>query len=189
MACDSFDAGRLNYLFRKHVGSGPVSARKLRAVIGRELTAIREGKIKASDGLRRELRGEYITAQKLLTKCVGTALEGYQTTPRDLYVRSGASILTDGGRARTKIKLKWRDLRSRVSITRTGGVGDKAFEACVRIGGGLPGRIPTGGKTHSSFAEACMFGKNPRVALAKTLEKAARKMRQRHGGYAGFGRK
>jgi len=80
----------------------------------------------------------------------------------------------------------WRTLRSHVSVVRAFSTGKKAFEACVRIGGGLPGKIPTGGKTTSGFAEACMFGRNPREALSSALARASRMMKKRAGAFARY---
>lgn len=114
-------------------------------------------------------------------------------TPRDLFVRlpepgspGRTYIPAEGGRAKLKRNTSWKTITSHVSVTRTGGVGPKSFEACVRIGGLRPGRVPTGGKTTSGFAVACMFGKNPREALSSALSRAARQFKKRSGAFARY---
>jgi hypothetical protein len=77
-------------------------------------------------------------------------------------------------------------LRSHVSVIRTGGVGKKAFQACVEIGGLRPGRVPSAGKTTSGFARACMFGQNPRAALVAALSHSARQFSKRAGAFARY---
>lgn len=113
-----------------------------------------------------------------------------KVTTRDLFVRlpepggSGTYIPADGGRARTKRKIGWKDLRSRVAVTRTGGTGTKAFQACVEVGNykGSSRSI----KRASGYTTSCMFGQNPRVALSAALARASRQMKKRSGAFAGL---
>lgn len=80
---------------------------------------------------------------------------------------------------------RWRKLKSEIAVVRTGAAGDKAFEACVRLSQrGWAGADAK--KRASGFVEACMFGKNPRAALSKTLAKAARNLRKRSGAFARY---
>jgi hypothetical protein len=107
-------------------------------------------------------------------------------TPRDLYVRSpGGGIIAPHGRPYMRRETTWKWLRSEVGVIRTGGTGKKAFQACVSVGGLRPGRVPSSGKTTSGFSRACMFGKNPREALAATFARVTRQMKKRSGAFAG----
>lgn len=108
---------------------------------------------------------------------------GEKVTPRDRR----ASMLT-GQR-----KAKWRKLHSDVAVARTGGSGNKAFEACVvigggRIGGGLTAKynIHRAGPHASGYTTSCMFGRNPREALKHALQRAVRQFGKRRGAFARY---
>lgn len=75
-------------------------------------------------------------------------------------------------------------LYSDVAVFRTGAVGKRAFEACIDIGRyrGSSHSI----KRASGYTTSCMFGQNPRVALASALARASRQMRKRTGAFAGY---
>lgn len=82
MTCSIEDAAKLNRLFRKYVGSGSVSASRLRDVIKREAGAAEKGVIKVSSGLLRELRADRAVAGRLAKVCRGTDLAGYSKSNR-----------------------------------------------------------------------------------------------------------
>lgn len=110
--------------------------------------------------------------------------------PRDIFdwrrdAGGNRYIPSERGRAKLKRQTKWVALRSDVKIIRTGGAGDKAFEACISIGGLRPGRVPTGGKTTSGFSHACKHGRNPRRALVAALQRFARMTAKREGAFYG----
>jgi hypothetical protein len=98
-----------------------------------------------------------------------------KTTARDLHRYRGVR------------KLGRKALRSRVEVYRTGGTSKKSFEACVEIGGLLPGWSSEMKKTGSSYSRSCMFGSNPRNALASALARASRQMKKRRGAFHGIG--
>lgn len=77
-----------------------------------------------------------------------------------------------------------KKVSSEVSIMRTGGDGAKSFEACVRIGTmKYDGRQI---KRASHYTTSCMFGQNPRTALAAALARASRQMKKRSGAFARY---
>jgi hypothetical protein len=108
-------------------------------------------------------------------------------TTRDLYdyktSASGARYIpAQGGRAQTIRRTYSSRLSSNVWVGRTGGTGAKSFEACVEIGSF---RRP-GVKRASGYTTSCMFGSNPRAALAAALSRAARQMKKRSGAFARY---
>lgn len=113
-------------------------------------------------------------------------------TARDLFVRlpepggrpGQTYIPADGGRARTRRKLGTGKLSSEVLVMRTGGTGTKAFEACVTIGRSRYSSRQI--KRASGYTTSCMFGQNPRTALAAALARASRQMKKRSGAFARY---
>ena len=95
-------------------------------------------------------------------------------------------IPAEGGRAKLIRKTHDVHLKSDVWIARTGGSGKKAFQACVQIGGLSPGWSSRSLKRASSFSHSCMFGQNPRAALAAALSRAVRQMKKRQGAFARY---
>ncbi len=113
---------------------------------------------------------------------------------RDLFVRrSDGSIPAEGGRAKLRRRTGWKTLASSVKVIRTGASGAKAFEACVVVGGGPPFTMELqqrmwrrASKTRSGYTTSCMFGQNPRAALASALARASRQMKKRGGAFARY---
>jgi hypothetical protein len=117
-------------------------------------------------------------------------------TPRETMIRrEGGGFIAPQGRTRRWITRHgmtttadtglWRKLKSEIAVTRTGGAGDKAFEACVTVGGGK-WRGWDAKKRASGFRTSCEFGRNPRAALARTFAKVARNMKSRAGSFARY---
>lgn len=110
-------------------------------------------------------------------------------TPRNTMVRTSSGgvmpkrWVTRHGTVTKLADPKWRKLASEIALVRTGGDGDKAFEACVRLSNrGWAGA--NAAKRASGFVVSCMFGKNPRAALSSALARASRQLQKRSGAFA-----
>jgi len=82
VACSTDDVIKLNRLFRKYVGSGAPSAKKLAEVVRRETAAAEAGRIKVTAGLLRELRADRAVAGRLKNVCSGSPFAGYSKRNR-----------------------------------------------------------------------------------------------------------
>lgn len=80
----------------------------------------------------------------------------------------------------SKIKAKSRAKRgstrrigAKVIVHRTSEGGDDAFEACIRIGGGV---------VRGTRGDECAYGSNPRKAIARALTRLGRSLKDRQEG-------
>jgi len=70
MACSTFEAGRLDKLYRKYVSArGDFDVRRLSTAVKREAHAAERGTIHVTRGLLRELRADRAEVGRLARRC------------------------------------------------------------------------------------------------------------------------